>query len=133
MHVATLLLLPLVALLPTSPAPDPLCSLLVTSFGEDTGYVAESIVCLVAVMVSKPVLDMMQVTLSKQREAYRPLAVRGASLFFAMCDLQALSNMYRFSLTVLLYLFQKVGNDVPAFCSNCDLCCRAWNQCIAAV
>lgn len=49
-------------------------------------------------------------TLSKQREAYRPLAVRGASLFFAMCDLQALSNMYRFSLTVLLSLFQKVNH-----------------------
>lgn len=51
----------------------------------------------------------MQATLSKQREVYRPLAVRGASLFFAMSDLKALSHMYRFSLTVLLSLFQKVS------------------------
>lgn len=131
MHVATLLLLPLVTNMTYS---GPCLLAACDSFhGEDTDFVGKSSVCLIAVTVSKPVLDMMQVTLSKQREAYRPLAVRGASLFFAMCDLQALSNMYRFSLTVLLHLFQKVGHDVLALCSDCDSCCRAWNQCIAAV
>ena len=51
----------------------------------------------------------MQVTLSEQREVYRSLAAKGASMFFVMCDLQTMNNMYQFSLAVFLSLFTKVG------------------------
>ena len=49
-----------------------------------------------------------QNTLSEQREVYRPLAARGASIFFVMTDLQTLNTMYHFSLAMFLSLFAKV-------------------------
>ncbi|KAL0047749.1 hypothetical protein WJX82_010930, partial [Trebouxia sp. C0006] len=48
-----------------------------------------------------------QNSLSEQREVYRPLAARGASIFFAMRDLQTMNTMYHFSLAVFLALFSK--------------------------
>jgi len=49
-----------------------------------------------------------QNSLSEQREVYRPLAARGASIFFVMRDLQTMNTMYHFSLAVFLALFSKV-------------------------
>lgn len=71
-------------------------------------YTPERAVCLCLVGV-------VQNTLSEQREVYRPLAARGASIFFVMTDLQTLNTMYHFSLAVFLSLFTKVGlSELPA-------------------
>ena len=57
------------------------------------------------------VADDVQSTLSEQREVYRPLAAKGASMFFVMCDLHTMNNMYRFSLAMFLSLFTKVSKN----------------------
>ncbi|KAG1684369.1 Cytoplasmic dynein 2 heavy chain 1 [Nymphon striatum] len=49
----------------------------------------------------------LQSSLDKERDAYLSLAEFGSHLFFAMTDLCKLSNMYRFSLSAFLRLFQR--------------------------
>lgn len=49
----------------------------------------------------------LQLSIDKEREAYRRIAVSGAALFFVVTDLKKVSRMYQFSLPVFLKLFQK--------------------------
>ncbi|KAG2486208.1 hypothetical protein HYH03_015170 [Edaphochlamys debaryana] len=56
----------------------------------------------------------LQASLDQQREVYRPIAQRGSIMYFLLGDLQALNQMYTFSLTVFLNLFKKALNrDTP--------------------
>ncbi|XP_057314672.1 cytoplasmic dynein 2 heavy chain 1-like isoform X2 [Hydractinia symbiolongicarpus] len=48
-----------------------------------------------------------QVTLDKERDAYLPLAEHGSAMYFAICDLAKVNNMYRFSLASFLELFRR--------------------------
>lgn len=48
-----------------------------------------------------------QTTLDQERDAYLPLAESGSTLFFVISDLAKLNNMYRFSLSAFLRLFQR--------------------------
>lgn len=43
----------------------------------------------------------------QERDAYLPLAESGSTLFFVISDLAKLNNMYRFSLSTFLRLFQR--------------------------
>ena len=43
----------------------------------------------------------------QERDAYLPLAESGSTLFFVISDLAKLNNMYRFSLSAFLRLFQR--------------------------
>ena len=45
--------------------------------------------------------------MSQERDAYLPLAESGSTLFFVISDLAKLNNMYRFSLSAFLRLFQR--------------------------
>ncbi|GFR50179.1 hypothetical protein Agub_g12346, partial [Astrephomene gubernaculifera] len=63
----------------------------------------------------------LQASLDQQREVYRPIAARGSVMYFLLGDLQALNQMYTFSLSVFLGLFRKAlqrdtppGGDVTA-------------------
>ncbi|KAG2426397.1 hypothetical protein HYH02_014824 [Chlamydomonas schloesseri] len=63
----------------------------------------------------------LQASLDQQREVYRPIAARGSIMYFLLADLQALNQMYTFSLSVFLGLFKKAlqrdtppGGDVTA-------------------
>nr|BBC28429.1 cytoplasmic dynein 1b heavy chain [Yamagishiella unicocca] len=63
----------------------------------------------------------LQGSLDQQREVYRPIAARGSVMYFLLSDLQALNQMYTFSLNVFLGLFRKAllrdtppGGDVTA-------------------
>lgn len=40
---------------------------------------------------------------------YRPVAARGAALFFCMAGLAAVNNMYEYSLAAFLGVFNQVG------------------------
>ncbi|KXZ45909.1 DHC7 protein [Gonium pectorale] len=56
----------------------------------------------------------LQASLDQQREVYRPIAARGSVMYFLLADLQALNQMYTFSLNVFLNLFKKALNrDTP--------------------
>ncbi|KAJ1640034.1 dynein heavy chain and region D6 of dynein motor-domain-containing protein [Pavlovales sp. CCMP2436] len=48
----------------------------------------------------------LQVSLDRQRDVYRPVAVIGSAVFFALVDLRRLSHMYQFSLPGFLRLFK---------------------------
>ncbi|XP_074620352.1 cytoplasmic dynein 2 heavy chain 1-like [Acropora palmata] len=48
-----------------------------------------------------------QTTLDQERDAFLPLAESGSTLFFVISDLAKLNNMYRFSLSAFLRLFQR--------------------------
>nr|BCL66104.1 cytoplasmic dynein 1b heavy chain [Volvox africanus] len=63
----------------------------------------------------------LQSSLDQQREVYRPIASRGSVMYFLLADLQALNQMYTFSLSMFLGLFRKAlhrdtppGGDVTA-------------------
>nr|ADI46856.1 DHC1bf [Volvox carteri f. nagariensis] len=63
----------------------------------------------------------LQASLDQQREVYRSIAARGSVMYFLLADLQALNQMYTFSLSVFLVLFRKAlqrdtptGGDVTA-------------------
>ena len=49
----------------------------------------------------------LQASLDQERDSYLPLAQFGSSLYFAIGDLSKLNNMYRFSLSSFLRLFQR--------------------------
>lgn len=49
-----------------------------------------------------------QRSLDQERDAYRPIANSGSSLYFLIQDLQKVNHMYQFSLTSFLPLFKKV-------------------------
>uniref|UniRef100_H2ZEZ5 Uncharacterized protein n=1 Tax=Ciona savignyi TaxID=51511 RepID=H2ZEZ5_CIOSA len=49
----------------------------------------------------------MEASLDQERNAYLPLAECGSTLYFVISDLSKINNMYRFSLTAFLRLFQK--------------------------
>lgn len=49
----------------------------------------------------------LQANLDLQREVYRDLAIKGASLYMLISDLQKTNNMYRFSLRLYLKIFNK--------------------------
>ncbi|GBG84147.1 hypothetical protein CBR_g38121 [Chara braunii] len=56
----------------------------------------------------------LQASLDKQRNAYRPLAERGSTLYFLLLDLVVLNPMYRFSLSLFLRLFKRSLEAVDA-------------------
>lgn len=64
----------------------------------------------------------MQATLSEQREVYRPLAAKGASMFYVIGDLHTMNSMYHFSLAAFLLLFSQVG---------CSFSCYTLGSCSA--
>jgi len=49
----------------------------------------------------------LQMSLDKERNSFLPLAKFGSDLFFVISDLSKLSNMYRFSLSSFLRLFER--------------------------
>lgn len=49
----------------------------------------------------------LQRSLDSQRDVYRMLAAKGASLFILISDLQKINNMYRFSLKMFIKIFNK--------------------------
>jgi dynein heavy chain 2 len=50
---------------------------------------------------------LVQISLDLEREKYTPISVHGSSIYFVMCDLQKLNNMYQFSLNTFLVLFEQ--------------------------
>eukprot|EP00955_Chlamydomonas_euryale_P062254 358327-Chlamydomonas_euryale.AAC.1 len=58
--------------------------------------------------ISKSLKDSksLQASLDQQREAYRPIAERGSTMYFLIKDLSTLNSMYQFSLAAFLYLFK---------------------------
>eukprot|EP00898_Chlorokybus_atmophyticus_P001659 jgi/Chlat1/2494/Chrsp175S08714 len=52
--------------------------------------------------------QLLEASLDKQREAYRPAARLGSTLFFLLKDLAAMDHMYRWSLNVFLGLYGEV-------------------------
>ena len=56
----------------------------------------------------------LQFTLDAQRGVYKPLARRGAMLYFLLMDLRGVSHMYRFSLAVFQRLFERaLDSEAP--------------------
>ncbi|KAM4699205.1 cytoplasmic dynein 2 heavy chain 1 [Discoglossus pictus] len=49
----------------------------------------------------------LQISLDQERYAYLPLAESGSKMYFIICDLSKINNMYRFSLAAFLRLFQR--------------------------
>ncbi|XP_076467409.1 LOW QUALITY PROTEIN: cytoplasmic dynein 2 heavy chain 1-like [Babylonia areolata] len=49
----------------------------------------------------------LQASLDAERNSYLPLATSGSSLYFVICDLAKINNMYRFSLAAFLRLFER--------------------------
>nr|DBA32514.1 TPA: hypothetical protein GDO54_000298 [Pyxicephalus adspersus] len=49
----------------------------------------------------------LQVSLDQERNAYLPLADSASKMYFIICDLSKINNMYRFSLAAFLRLFQR--------------------------
>ncbi|PAA68244.1 hypothetical protein BOX15_Mlig013490g1 [Macrostomum lignano] len=49
----------------------------------------------------------LQVSLDEERSAFLPLAEDGSKLYFVICDLAKINNMYRFSLSAFLSLFHR--------------------------
>jgi dynein heavy chain 2 len=48
-----------------------------------------------------------QASLEAERNSYLPLAEMGANLYFVIQDLLKMNNMYRFSLSCFMELFQR--------------------------
>ena len=48
-----------------------------------------------------------QASLDQERDAYLPLAEHGSAMYFVICDLAKINNMYRFSLASFLLLFKR--------------------------
>ena len=53
-----------------------------------------------------------QRSLDQERDAYRPIASSGSSLYFLISDLQKVNQMYQFSLNSFVPLFKKVSRVV---------------------
>ncbi|KAG8584671.1 hypothetical protein GDO81_004716 [Engystomops pustulosus] len=49
----------------------------------------------------------LQISLDQERNAYLPLAESASKMYFIICDLSKINNMYRFSLAAFLRLFQR--------------------------
>ncbi|XP_053312461.1 cytoplasmic dynein 2 heavy chain 1 isoform X2 [Spea bombifrons] len=49
----------------------------------------------------------LQISLDQERNAYLPLAESASKMYFIICDLSKINNMYRFSLSSFLRLFQR--------------------------
>lgn len=49
----------------------------------------------------------LQVSLDKERNLYRKIAINGSALYFTISDLQKVNHMYQFSLGVFLQLFHR--------------------------
>ncbi|XP_075448514.1 cytoplasmic dynein 2 heavy chain 1 isoform X2 [Ascaphus truei] len=49
----------------------------------------------------------LQISLDQERYAYLPLAESASKMYFIICDLSKINNMYRFSLAAFLRLFQR--------------------------
>ncbi|XP_018422828.1 PREDICTED: cytoplasmic dynein 2 heavy chain 1 [Nanorana parkeri] len=49
----------------------------------------------------------LQASLDQERNAYLPLAESASKMYFIICDLSKINNMYRFSLAAFLRLFQR--------------------------
>ena len=60
----------------------------------------------------------LQMSLDQERNAYLPLAQNGSNLYFVISDLCKINNMYRFSLSTFLRLFQRalLGKQVRVWC-----------------
>lgn len=58
--------------------------------------------------------------LDEKREAYKPFANNGSTLFFLVRDLAQLNHMYQFSLPTFLKLFQKALQDGSDEAANLD-------------
>ncbi|KAL3904235.1 MAG: hypothetical protein SGPRY_011363 [Prymnesium sp.] len=52
----------------------------------------------------------LQLSLDAQGDVFRPIAITGSSLFFALLDLERVNPMYKYSLPSFLELFQKALN-----------------------
>ncbi|XP_041438616.1 cytoplasmic dynein 2 heavy chain 1 isoform X2 [Xenopus laevis] len=50
----------------------------------------------------------LQLSLDQERNAYLPLAESASKMYFIICDLSKINNMYRFSLAAFLRLFQRI-------------------------
>jgi dynein heavy chain 2 len=61
----------------------------------------------------------LQYSLDEQRNVYKPVAERGALMFFLMRDLRSLNHMYQFSLNLFLRLFRK-ALEAPAATGDVD-------------
>lgn len=61
----------------------------------------------------------LQASLDGQRDAYRPIAERGASAYFLLKDLRTLNHMYQFSLALFLRHFNQALANAPA-CESVD-------------
>jgi dynein heavy chain 2 len=48
-----------------------------------------------------------QISLDNEREKYSSISIHGSALYFVMCDMPKLNNMYQFSLNTFLCLFEK--------------------------
>ena len=67
----------------------------------------------------------LQVSIAKARDVYRPVAVRGALLYFLIDSLQCLDRVYHFSMANFVYIFQRGGPSTPDTNPGCN-----WNvQC----
>ncbi|XP_047126593.1 cytoplasmic dynein 2 heavy chain 1 isoform X1 [Hydra vulgaris] len=53
-----------------------------------------------------------QASLDKERDVYLSLAEHGSALYFAICDLAKINNMYRFSLNCFLRLFKRALESI---------------------
>lgn len=47
----------------------------------------------------------------QERNAYLPLAENGSRLYFVICDLAKINNMYRYSLASFLNLFNRALSE----------------------
>ncbi|KAG1663699.1 hypothetical protein FOA52_013267 [Chlamydomonas sp. UWO 241] len=56
----------------------------------------------------------LQASLNEQREAYRPIAGRGSTMYFLIKDLSTLNSMYQFSLSAFLLLFKAALSEESA-------------------
>lgn len=56
----------------------------------------------------------LQASLDSQRDAYRPIAERGASAYFLLKDLRTLNHMYQFSLGLFLRQFNQALSTAPS-------------------
>lgn len=54
----------------------------------------------------------MQIKISKAREVYRPVAERGALLYFLIDTLNALDRVYHYSMANFVYILRK-GKSMP--------------------
>ena len=66
----------------------------------------------------------LQQTLDKEREVYRELAIKGATTFIIIKDLQKINNMYRFSLSYFVKLFVQALQQKAEFGKSKSLILR---------